>query len=134
RRRRGGGGRMTPLFTTTFTGVPDVVAVRRAARCVTRSLGFDYQEQIRVTTGVSELVRAAIGDSRGPVSILLAVRRAAEPPELVIEVYGDGLARRGEGAAGESLVAAEKLLDHFVRMPIDDPRAWRLARPLRPGA
>lgn len=123
---------MTPLFSSTFTGVPDIVGVRRAARCITRSLGFDYQEQIRITTGVSELVRAAFGDSGGPVAIKLGVRRAADVPELIVEVSGPGLAP--SSAAGESAVAAEKLLDRFVRIPVDDPRARRLARPLQKGA
>src|SRR5690606_11519631 len=132
-RRRGCSGRapMTPLFRASFGPEPDLIEIRRVTRTVTRVLGYDYRDQIRIATGVSELVRAALDtDRRDGGSVELAVIDDTEPQLFAVSVSGAGLAAAPGSSAYASAAAAERLLDRFARASADEPTTWRACRAL----
>jgi len=122
---------MTPLFRASFGPEPDLIEIRRVTRTVTRVLGYDYRDQIRIATGVSELVRAALDtDRRDGGSVELAVIDDTEPQLFAVSVSGAGLAAAPGSSAYASAAAAERLLDRFARASADEPTTWRACRAL----
>ena len=110
---------MIELMTVVLRDEHDCVAARGAARHLARLLGFEYQDQVRVATAVSELARAAIGRGDGSgAAARLSLSEEVRPQRLVIGVTSPHLADAATdtgSAAGSALIAARRLLDDYGR-------------------
>ncbi|HEX5419805.1 MAG TPA: ATP-binding protein [Gammaproteobacteria bacterium] len=92
----------------------DAVAARQTARYLARRLGFEHQDQIRIATATSELVRAALTDDEALAEF--GVETGGARPRLVISVSGPSLLRQRAGkraANGDGATAARRLLDTY---------------------
>jgi signal transduction histidine kinase/CheY-like chemotaxis protein len=112
-----------PIATVALNYDFDLVAARRRARSVAALLGFDQQEQTRITTVVSELARNALryaGNGRLELSLDLDNKQS-----LVISVIdrGPGIANideilagryRSKSGMGMGLLGAQRLMDEFT--------------------
>ncbi len=114
------------LFILEVRVEHDVVLCRQRARELAGALGFDRQDQTRVATAVSEIVRNAFDYARGgTVEFAVATvrhqttvgRRRAETQNLVVTVrdQGPGIPAAGErepsGGLGIGLAGARRLMD-----------------------
>ena len=101
----------------------DVVHARQRARLIAEQLGFDRQDQTRISTAVSEIARNAHQYGRGG-EVLFMLETTAHPPRLSIAVHdhGPGIAELDtvlEGrytsrtGLGLGIVGSRRLLDHF---------------------
>src|SRR5262245_3370779 len=121
---------MRELHSVAFDGEPDLVHVRRLVRRLAQLLEFDQRDEVKITTAVSELTRAAGASGGGAVGVVFSLDDERQP-RVVIEVVGPGLApakrKRGTSAA-EAIVAAEKLLERVT--DTSAPAALRFARSL----
>ena len=112
-----------PLISLFVRDEQDVVAVRQRARVIAARLGFDVQDQTRIATAVSEIVRNAFTYAGGgKVEVLVEGRRA--PQLLVVRVSDRGpgirdldaiLAGRYRSSTGMGIgmLGARRLVDHF---------------------
>ncbi len=113
------------LFTLEVRAEHDVVLCRQRARELSGALGFDRQDQTRVATAVSEIVRNAFDHARGG-TVEFAVetvrrpavgRRGAETQNLVVTVrdQGPGIPAAGDrrpfDGSGIGLAGARRLMD-----------------------
>ena len=73
----------TLLFKTSVLTEPDVVVARQGARKISELLGLDVQDQTRIATAISELLRNACNQP-GPSEVIFALE--SEPPELIVEI------------------------------------------------
>jgi signal transduction histidine kinase/CheY-like chemotaxis protein len=102
---------------------PDIVLVRKRTRRLAELLGFDRQDQTRITTAVSELARNAFEYAGGGRA---EFRVRDDPPsqafEIVISDKGPGIAdldaaltgtQRSERGMGVGLRGAQRLMDAF---------------------
>lgn len=122
---------MHPLHRISFDGEPDLVHVRRVVRRLAQLLGFDQRDEVKITAAVSELTRAASAVPGGTVDLEFSVHEEKGAHRLVIEVAGPGLApaaRKRGTLAADSVVAAEKLLEHIA--DVVPPAALRFGKPL----
>lgn len=99
----------------------DVVIARQRARQIAALLGFDTQEQTRIATAVSEIVRNAFRYATGG-RVEFSVEGASSPQLLIIRVTdkGPGIANlpeilsgqyRSKTGMGIGLVGARRLMD-----------------------
>jgi len=81
---------MTPaLPSVTIASERDVVLARQRARQIAAALGFDNQDQTRISTAVSEIARNAFAYAgRGIVEF--AVEGSTPPQLLLISVRDEG--------------------------------------------
>jgi signal transduction histidine kinase/CheY-like chemotaxis protein len=107
---------MEALHRIAFDGEPDLVHIRRVVRRLAQLLGYDRADEVRLTTAVGELARAAAGCSSGPVEIALSVD-SERAPRLLIDVTASGLAEAPGGVVTQGLIAAEKLLERLAAEP-----------------
>ncbi|RYZ65253.1 MAG: anti-sigma regulatory factor, partial [Proteobacteria bacterium] len=100
-----------------------VVDARQRARQISRSLGFDNQDQVRIATATSELARNAYQYAGGGV-MTFSIDLSARPQIFYVEVAdrGPGIPHYNtilEGSyvsktgMGVGLMGAKKLSDHF---------------------
>lgn len=101
----------------------DVVLARQRARQVAALLGFDLQDQTRISTAISELVRNVFQYARAG-SVEFSLNGSAEAPMLSIRVHDDGpgignletilngryVSRTGMGLG---ILGAKRLMDTF---------------------
>src|SRR5512142_238200 len=101
----------------------DVVLARQRARQVAALLGFDLQDQTRISTAISELARNAFQYARTG-SVEFSLEGAAQGPMLSIRVYDEGpgiknldailngryVSRTGMGLG---ILGAKRLMDTF---------------------
>src|SRR5262245_8593602 len=111
------------LLSVTIASERDVVLARQRARQIAAALGFDNQDQTRISTAVSEIARNAFAyGGRGTVEF--GVEGTTSPQLLLISVRdeGPGIAdlahvlsgRHRSGAGmGVGLAGADRLRDHF---------------------
>jgi signal transduction histidine kinase/CheY-like chemotaxis protein len=111
-----------PLLTVELRLEQDIVLARQRARQVAALLGFDTQDQTRITTAVSELARNAIQYAHGGrVEFLVA---DDQPPQLLIRVTdpGPGIANlkevmsgryRSSTGMGQGIIGTRRLMDAF---------------------
>ena len=67
-----------PILSLTIQHEFDTVAARQRARQIARLLGFDAQDQTRISTAVSEIARNAFNYAKGGrVEYILEGRTAA---------------------------------------------------------
>ena len=78
-----------PLLTIAIRHEQDVVVARQRAREIARLVGFDGQDQTRIATAVSEIVRNAFRYAKGG-KIEFAIEGASVPQLLLIRVRDQG--------------------------------------------
>jgi signal transduction histidine kinase/CheY-like chemotaxis protein len=115
---------MTPaLLSVTIASERDVVLARQRARQVAAALGFDNQDQTRISTAVSEIARNAVAYA-GRGTVEFAVEGNTAPQLLLISVRDEGrgiadLAQvlsgqyRSATGMGLGLAGANRLMDQF---------------------
>ncbi|HWF11682.1 MAG TPA: ATP-binding protein [Bryobacteraceae bacterium] len=112
-----------PILSADIRYEQDTVHARQRARQVAKLLGFDSQDQTRISTAVSEIARNAFNYANGG-KIEFAVEGRARPQLFVIRVtdHGPGirdldtiLEGRYESPTGMGLgvIGARRLMDQF---------------------
>jgi len=114
----------TRLMTVAVDHEQDVVAARQRARQISALLGFEAQDQARIATAVSEIVRNAYRYAGGgEVEFSLEGDRAPQLLAIHVRDQGEGipeletiLAGRYRSATGMGLgiTGARRLMDHFA--------------------
>jgi len=114
----------TRLMTVAVDHEQDVVAARQRARQISALLGFEAQDQARIATAVSEIVRNAYRYAGGgEVEFSLEGDRAPQLLAIHVRDQGKGipeletiLAGRYRSATGMGLgiTGARRLMDHFA--------------------
>src|SRR5262245_59387080 len=111
------------LLSVTIASERDVVLARQRARQIAGALGFDNQDQTRISTAVSEIARNAFAYA-GRGTVEFAVEGSTAPQLLLISVRDEGpgiadLAQvlsgqyRSATGMGVGLVGANRLMDQF---------------------
>jgi signal transduction histidine kinase/DNA-binding response OmpR family regulator len=100
----------------------DIVLVRQRTRKIASLLGFDTQDQTRITTAVSEIVRNAWEYARGGKVEYWVSGDNPQRFELVVRDKGQGIANleavlsgtfRSQTGMGLGILGAQRLMDHF---------------------
>jgi signal transduction histidine kinase/CheY-like chemotaxis protein len=116
---------VTPAFLTLAVRTErDVVLARQRARQLAGLLGFDVQDQTRLSTAVSEIARNALVYA-GKGDVVFGIEGATAPQVLVVRVSDSGpgipnlqtiLAGRYQSSTGMGvgIIGARRLMDHFV--------------------
>src|SRR3984957_12638986 len=111
------------ILTLAIASERDTVAARQRARQIARLLGFDPQDQTRISTAVSEIARNAFNYAGGGrIEYLLEGRIA--PQLFIIKVTDSGPGVRDLDAVlegryhsktgmGLGIVGAQRLMDQF---------------------
>ena len=118
---------MIRLMTVAVRAEQDVVSARQRARQIAKQLGFEPQDQARIATAVSEIVRNAFRYAGGG-EVVFAIEGERPPQLLSVQVRDQGrgiphlddvLAGSYRSATGMGLgiVGARRLMDHFVIRP-----------------
>jgi signal transduction histidine kinase/CheY-like chemotaxis protein len=111
----------TRLLLVALAAETDIVLVRKRTRCLAELIGFETQDQTRITTAVSEIARNAF-DYGGGGQIEFALSDAAGQPAFVITVrdHGPGIRdldavlngrHRSAHGMGIGLAGARRLMD-----------------------
>jgi anti-sigma regulatory factor (Ser/Thr protein kinase) len=109
------------LLTIAIRHEQDVVIARQRAREIARLVGFDGQDQTRVATAVSEIVRNAFRYAKGG-KVEFAIEGASTPQLLLIRVrdQGPGIPDlplvmsgqyRSSTGMGVGIIGAHRLMD-----------------------
>jgi len=111
------------ILTVAIEDETDVVLARQRARQVAAALGFDVQDQTRVTTAVSEIARNAFDyGGGGRVEFRLLGRTPPQSLEIIVSDRGAGIANlddvlegrhRSQTGMGIGLRGARLLMDGF---------------------
>ena len=110
------------LLLVALEREPDLVLVRKRTRRVAELLGFDRQDQTRITTAVSELARNAFEYAGGGRAEFRVRDDAAPVFEIIISDKGPGIAdldavlsgsHASEKGMGVGLRGARRLMDAF---------------------
>ena len=112
-----------PILSIAIRYEHDTVAARQRARQIARLLGFDPQDQTRISTAVSEIARNAFNYAGGGrVEYLLEGRTA--PQLFIVKVADSGPGIRDLSAIlegryqsqtgmGLGIIGARRLMDQF---------------------
>jgi signal transduction histidine kinase/DNA-binding response OmpR family regulator len=111
------------LLTVAIERETDIVAVRQRTRKIAELVGFERQDQTRITTAVSEIARNAF-DYGGGGRIEYWLTGGAPPHalEMVVEDHGPGIANldavldgsyRSPTGLGVGITGARRLMDDF---------------------
>src|SRR6516164_1047664 len=129
------------LLLVALEREPDIVLVRKRTRRVAELLGFDRQDQTRITTAVSELARNAFEYAGGGRAEFRVKDDASSRAfEIIISDKGPGIAdldavlsgsRRSERGMGVGLRGAQRLMDAFnIEAPTGVGTTVRVAKSL----
>jgi signal transduction histidine kinase/CheY-like chemotaxis protein len=112
-----------PILSLVIDREQDTVSARQRARQIARLLGFDAQDQTRISTAVSEIARNAFNYAGGGrVEYVLEGRTA--PQLFIVKISDTGPGIRdlncilegrytSETGMGLGIVGARRLMDHF---------------------
>jgi signal transduction histidine kinase len=108
-----------PLVSLTVHTEGDVVLARRRARQLALLLGFDRQDQTRISTAVSEISRNAVVHAKGgKISFMLDDSGNPFTFVAVIADHGPGIDNKAEILARRTettgLVGVSRLVDNFL--------------------
>jgi signal transduction histidine kinase/CheY-like chemotaxis protein len=128
------------LLTLALSAETDIVLARKRTRRLAELVGFEAQDQTRVTTAVSEIARNALEYAGGGrVEFRLSGTVGPQRLEIVITDQGPGIARldgvlggsiRSETGMGVGLVGARRLMDDFAIESTGEGTTIRLAKTL----
>ncbi len=110
-----------PLLTIAIRHEQDVVIARQRAREIARLVGFDGQDQTRIATAVSEIVRNAFRYAKAG-KVEFAIEGASAPQLLLVRVrdQGPGIADlahimsgqyQSKTGMGVGIIGAHRLMD-----------------------
>src|SRR5579871_1379958 len=139
----------TRLLQVAIAAETDIVVVRKRTRRLAELIGFDVQDQTRITTAVSEIVRNAYEYAGGGQ---IEYRFATDPDEHALQIIvrdrGPGFtdlpavlagSHKSATGMGIGLLGAQRLMDGFeitskpgnttIRMSKRLPRRLSLAPP-----
>jgi signal transduction histidine kinase len=131
---------VTPIISLPLRFEEDVVACRQRARQIARQLGFDAQDQVRIATAVSEIVRIVYTHTRGG-QVEFGLDTAY--PRVVVRIVDttaggelEGLlAQRNQTDASLGVLAARRLMDECeLERRRGNASAITLAKTLPKGA
>jgi serine/threonine-protein kinase RsbT len=101
----------------------DIIKARVRAKAIAEDLGFNYMDQTRIATAVSELARNAYQYAgKGKMTIKPLSKQGRKGMEMVIEDHGPGIenldrALKGGystgGGLGMGLSGSKRLMDEF---------------------
>src|ERR1700676_1177543 len=111
-----------PILSVAIHNEHDTVAARQHARQIARLLGFDHQDQTRISTAVSEIARNAFSYAGGQIEYL--IEGAVAPQLFLVRVTDSGpgiqdLSSILEGTyqsqtgMGLGIIGARRLMDQF---------------------
>src|ERR1700730_10841722 len=111
------------ILSVTIHYENDTVAARQRARQIARLLGFDAQDQTRISTAVSEIARNAFNYAGGGrVEYLIEGRTAPQLFIVKVSDSGPGIADlsailegryQSRTGMGLGIIGARRLMDHF---------------------
>jgi signal transduction histidine kinase/DNA-binding response OmpR family regulator len=117
-----------PLLSVVVASQADVVTARQRARHIAELVGFEAQDQVRIATAVSEIVRNAFRyGGGGRVSFAVEGESAPQLLQIVIRDSGGGIPNLPEVLAGHyrsdtglgiGIAGSRRLMDQFA---IDAP-------------
>ena len=112
------------LLILALEAETDIVLVRKRARRLAELVGFEPQDQTRITTAVSEIARNALEYAGGGrVEFRLSGSAARQQFEIIVSDRGPGIARldaildgsqRSATGMGIGLIGARRLMDDFT--------------------
>ncbi|HTW51178.1 MAG TPA: ATP-binding protein [Stellaceae bacterium] len=112
------------LLTLALTDETDIVLARKRTRRLAELIGFEGQDQTRITTAVSEIARNALEYAGGGrIEFRLSGSAAPQSFQITIADGGPGIDRlddvlggavRSETGMGVGLVGARRLMDDFM--------------------
>jgi signal transduction histidine kinase/DNA-binding response OmpR family regulator len=112
------------LLILALEAETDIVLVRKRARRLAELVGFEPQDQTRITTAVSEIARNALEYAGGGrVEFRLSDSAARQQFEIIVADRGPGIARldaildgsqRSATGMGIGLTGAQRLMDDFT--------------------
>ena len=112
------------LLILALDAETDIVLVRKRARRLAELVGFEPQDQTRITTAVSEIARNALEYAGGGrVEFRLTGSAARQQFEIIVSDRGPGIARldaildgsqRSATGMGIGLIGAQRLMDDFT--------------------
>ena len=112
------------LLMVALEAETDIVLVRKRARRLAELVGFEPQDQTRITTAVSEIARNAIEYAGGGrVEFRLSGSAARQQFEIIVSDRGPGIAsldaildgsHRSATGMGIGLIGARRLMDDFT--------------------
>ena len=112
----------TRLIAMKLERETDIVLVRKRTRQIAELIGFEAQDQTRITTAVSEIARNAFEYAGGGLIEFGLLGKRPEALEIVISDHGPGIAKldrilaglhRSSTGMGVGLVGARRLVDEF---------------------
>jgi serine/threonine-protein kinase RsbT len=113
----------TSVEIVDVTTEADIIRARLKAKVIAEALGFEYMDQTRISTAVSELARNAIQYAGGGrITIKAANKQARNGIEIIAEDHGPGiknleLAVKGGYSTGTGLgmglSGSKRLMDEF---------------------
>jgi signal transduction histidine kinase/DNA-binding response OmpR family regulator len=113
----------TRLLTLVLTDETDIVLARKRTRRLAELIGFEGQDQTRITTAVSEIARNALEYAGGgKIEFRISGTGLSQRFEIAIADRGPGIARldgvldgsvRSETGMGVGLTGARRLMDDF---------------------
>ena len=113
----------TRLLQIAITAETDIVIVRKRTRRLAELIGFDTQDQTRITTAVSEIVRNAFEYAGGgQIEFRLETQGARQALLIILRDQGPGIANLAAVLAGShksatgmgiGLLGARRLMDTF---------------------
>lgn len=113
----------TSVEIVDVTTEADIIRARLKAKVIAEALGFDYMDQTRISTAVSELARNAFQYAGGGrITIKTATNQARKGIEIIAEDHGHGienleLALKGGYSTGTGLgmglSGTKRLMDEF---------------------
>ena len=110
------------LLTVAIERETDIIAARQRTRQIAALLGFDAQDQTRITTAVSEIVRNALDYGGGGRIEYKITGQDPQCLEIVVHDSGPGMAdpeavlsgrHRSTTGMGVGILGARRLMDDF---------------------
>jgi signal transduction histidine kinase/CheY-like chemotaxis protein len=111
------------LLKLPLVGETDIVLARKRTRRLAELMGFEAQDQTRITTAASEIARNALEHAKGgTVEFHIAATPVQQQLEIVIADRGPGIPRlegvldgsvRSATGMGVGLIGARRLMDEF---------------------
>src|SRR5215475_8002730 len=130
----------TRLLILALTGETDIVLARKRTRRLAELVGFEGQDQTRITTAVSEIARNALEYAGGGrIEFRLVSNSLPQRLEITVTDQGPGIAQlegvldgsvRSETGMGVGMVGARRLMDEFTVETTPNGTTVRLAKNL----